>query len=189
MERALSEPSLIKMSQTGQDEKATTILCQAINNLHNFPKVISFDAVPLQVWFRQLAVAASLAGGTFQACYAISQQLLDETGGQTLLHGDIHHGNVLYFDNHGWLAIDPKGLIGDRYFEYANLFYNPWDILIEQERFERRLETVCAVTGLQRGKLLRWIAAWGGLSAAWALQDNISADRTLAIAAMAIQRC
>jgi len=25
-----------------------------------------------------------------------------------VLYGDLHHGNVLNFDAHGWLAIDPK---------------------------------------------------------------------------------
>lgn len=30
------------------------------------------------------------------------------------LHGDLHHGNVLDFGASGWLAIDPKGLKGER---------------------------------------------------------------------------
>ncbi len=29
-----------------------------------------------------------------------------------LLHGDLHHGNILS-TQHGWLAIDPKGIIGE----------------------------------------------------------------------------
>jgi streptomycin 6-kinase len=41
------------------------------------------------------------------------------------LHGDLHHGNVLDFKERGWLAIDPKGLIGDRGFDFANIFCNP----------------------------------------------------------------
>jgi len=42
-----------------------------------------------------------------------------------VLHGDIHHGNILDFGPRGWLTIDPKGLIGERDFDYANLFCNP----------------------------------------------------------------
>jgi hypothetical protein len=26
-----------------------------------------------------------------------------------VLHGDMHHGNVLHFGSRGWLAIDPRG--------------------------------------------------------------------------------
>jgi streptomycin 6-kinase len=41
------------------------------------------------------------------------------------LHGDMHHENVLRFGSRGWLAIDPKGLTGERGFDYANIFCNP----------------------------------------------------------------
>jgi aminoglycoside/hydroxyurea antibiotic resistance kinase len=42
-----------------------------------------------------------------------------------VLHGDLHHGNVLDFGLRGWLAIDPKGLLGERGFDFANIFTNP----------------------------------------------------------------
>ena len=31
-----------------------------------------------------------------------------------VLHGDMHHENVLKFSSRGWPAIDPKGLVGER---------------------------------------------------------------------------
>jgi streptomycin 6-kinase len=37
-----------------------------------------------------------------------------------VLHGDLHHDNVLDFGRRGWLAIDPHGLFGERGFDYAN---------------------------------------------------------------------
>jgi streptomycin 6-kinase len=43
------------------------------------------------------------------------------------LHGDVHHGNILVFEERGWLAFDPKRLMGERGFDYANLFCNPND--------------------------------------------------------------
>lgn len=30
-----------------------------------------------------------------------------------VIHGDLHHENLLFDEHHGWTAIDPKGLIGD----------------------------------------------------------------------------
>lgn len=42
-----------------------------------------------------------------------------------VLHGDVHHGNVLNFGARGWLAIDPRGLVGERAFDHANLLCNP----------------------------------------------------------------
>lgn len=32
---------------------------------------------------------------------------------------------ILDFESHGWLAIDPKGLFGERAFDFANIFCNP----------------------------------------------------------------
>ena len=42
------------------------------------------------------------------------------------LHGDLHHENIMHGPR-GWLAIDPKGVLGDPGFDAANLFYNPLD--------------------------------------------------------------
>ena len=67
-----------------------------------------------------------------------------------VLHGDIHHDNILDFGKRGWLAIDPKRLQGERGFDYANLFCNPdladpsRPIAASPGRFARRLEIVGA---------------------------------------------
>jgi streptomycin 6-kinase len=48
---------------------------------------------------------------------------------QRALHGDLHHENVLDFGERRWLAIDPHGLHGERFFDFANIFTNP-DLMI-----------------------------------------------------------
>ena len=103
-----------------------------------------------------------------------------------VLHGDLHHANVLYFGPRGWLAIDPKGLIGERCFEYANLFCNPdFATANRPERFRRQIEVVAAAAGLQRDRLLAWVLAWTGLSAAFCLENGMSAQEAFALAEMA----
>ncbi|WP_051571037.1 aminoglycoside phosphotransferase family protein [Cryptosporangium arvum] len=42
-----------------------------------------------------------------------------------VLHGDLHHDNVLRAEREPWLAIDPHGLVGDPAYEAAALLYNP----------------------------------------------------------------
>jgi streptomycin 6-kinase len=106
-----------------------------------------------------------------------------------VLHGDIHHGNVLDFGVRGWLAIDPKHVVGERGFDYANLFCNPELATVRAPgRLTRQLEVVAEAAGLERERLLQWIVAYAGLSAAWFLEDDDaeSALGDLAVAELAL---
>ena len=49
----------------------------------------------------------------------------------------------------------------------------------------RRLEVVVNAARLERQRLLRWILAWTGLSAAWFLSDGDSAAIDLRVAELA----
>jgi Streptomycin 6-kinase len=42
------------------------------------------------------------------------------------LHGDLHHESVLDFDERGWLAVDPYGLLGEQIFNCAHIFGIRW---------------------------------------------------------------
>lgn len=55
----------------------------------------------------------------------IARFLLQTTTDPVLLHGDLHHYNILA-DGNGWRVIDPKGIIGDRAFEIVGYMRNPW---------------------------------------------------------------
>ncbi|HZM76580.1 MAG TPA: aminoglycoside phosphotransferase family protein [Candidatus Limnocylindrales bacterium] len=58
------------------------------------------------------------AGGLMRELCASAQQ-------QVLLHGDLHHDNVLRATREPWLAIDPHGLVGDPGYEVGSLLFNP----------------------------------------------------------------
>src|SRR3546814_20543701 len=81
--------------------------------------------VPLAHWFRALNPAAATHGGILARCAATARALLAESRETGVLHGDIHHANVLDFGPRGWLAIDPKRLVGERGSDFANLFPHP----------------------------------------------------------------
>jgi len=191
LERARSVGGLADMARGGRDDEACLILCTVAARLHAprskpLPKLI-----PLKQWFRELDEAAATHGGILVRCAATASQLLADPRDLCVLHGDLHHGNALDFGPRGWLAIDPKGLIGERGFDFANIFCNPdlddptRPVATDPARFVRRLEIVTASARLERLRLLHWILAWAGLSAAWFLGDDQSADIDLTIAALA----
>jgi streptomycin 6-kinase len=79
-------------------------------------------------------------------------------------------------------------LIGERCFDYANLFCNPEAaIAIAPGRLVRQVGVVAEAANLERQRLLKWILAHAGLSAAWILGDGEwePAKTALAVAELA----
>jgi streptomycin 6-kinase len=103
-----------------------------------------------------------------------------------VLHGDIHHGNVLHDAQRGWLAIDPKGHMGERGYDYANMLCNP-DAATAVPNLARRLEIVCEIGGLDPERQLMWLIAYLGLSAAWTIRDRGDPWQALAIHEAAVE--
>lgn len=122
LERATGGRSLLKMAMDGEDDEASRIICHTVERLHAPRKKPLPDLIPLRRWFRELEPVAKAYGGTLAECSVIAEQLLSDPRDPVVLHGDIHHSNILDFEEDGWLAIDPKGLIGERSFDYANIF-------------------------------------------------------------------
>lgn len=177
IERATGERSLADMARGGRDDEATEVLCDTLAALHRPRGKPPEGLVPLAENFAELWPAAEKHSALAVAAGTARRLLADQREVRPL-HGDLHHDNVLDFGARGWLAIDPKRLIGDRAFDYANIFTNPdlsdptWPVATRPGVFERRLEGVQARSGLERARLLDWIVAWTGLSAAWFLGDD-----------------
>ncbi|MCD0505374.1 aminoglycoside phosphotransferase family protein [Bordetella petrii] len=182
LERAQGPGSLAAMA-AGDDARATRILCDTVACLHRPRPHAPPPLVSLHDWFRDLHPAARRGQGVLKVCAGAARELLARPGDATVLHGDIHHGNVLDFGARGWLAIDPKGLQGERGFDYANLFCNPTcRAALARGRFERRLDIVAGAAGLEPRRLLQWVLAWAGLSAVWMAQDGADPTGTLRVA-------
>lgn len=186
MQRALGSASLVQMVSSGLDDEATRILCTVAAHLHK-PRVKPLPPlVPLEHWFEALWSAAARHGGILEHCARTARELLADPRDVGVLHGDIHHGNVLDFGPSGWLAIDPKGLYGERGFDYANIFCNPdGTSALAPGRFARRIDVVANSSGIDRRRLLQWVLAWTGLSVTWMLEDDEEPGSTLEVAKLA----
>jgi streptomycin 6-kinase len=174
MERAVGERSLMQMVLAGKEEEANRIICSVVEQLHANVCTIVADLVPLPVWFRSLKSAAGREGGFFVRGHAVARELLASPCDPVALHGDIHYGNILDGGPRGWLAIDPKGLAGERGFDYANIFCNP-DLSIagSPERLPNQVRLIAGRARMEAQRLLGWIIAWAALSASWMLEDGI----------------
>jgi streptomycin 6-kinase len=186
MARAEDPEALPRMSYEGRDDAAMTILCAAVETLHRpRDRAPPEGLVGLQRWFRALRAAAP-KGRTFARAWEIAEELLETAQDEVILHGDVTHANVLDFGAAGWLAIDPKGLVGERGYDYANIFRSPTLSLVTPEQTRRRLDVVSRRAGLDRTRLLKWVIAHGALSAAWTAEEGLHPGRSLAFVKMAM---
>jgi streptomycin 6-kinase len=99
---------------------------------------------------------------------------------QFLLHGDLHHDNILRSDQHGWKVIDPHGVIGPRFMESARFIQN--HIMEENNglRFEKLNETVSFFAWrLARSKHLIGSAVFilHALSTCWDVEMNFPPEQ------------
>lgn len=186
LERAQGSQSLADLARDDHDDEACRIICRVAAHLHAPRAPAPPDLIPLTRWFRDLAPAAAQHGGLLARAANAAQALLSAPQDEVVLHGDIHHGNILDFGARGWLAIDPKGLHGERGFDYANLFCNPdASTALAPGRLARRVSVVAEAGGLDRQRLLHWILAWSGLSAVWMVNDGMADDVDLTVVAAA----
>jgi streptomycin 6-kinase len=116
----------------------------------------------------------------------IAERLLSDPKDVRPLHGDLHHDNVL-LSPRGWLAIDPKGVLGDPGFDAANLFYNPLDrddLCLDENRIAFMAGIFARTLRQDERRILDHAFAYGCLSAAWHAGDGNAVDeeRELSVA-------
>jgi streptomycin 6-kinase len=126
MERAEDDHSLADLARDGRDDEASRIICAAVARLHAPRASPPPELVPLTEWFGPLGPSAEAQGGILRFAAATASDLLTSQRDTRVLHGDLHHGNLLHFDARGWLAIDPKGLVGDRCFTPTRTPFSSW---------------------------------------------------------------
>ncbi|CAA9269845.1 MAG: Aminoglycoside 6-phosphotransferase, putative [uncultured Chloroflexi bacterium] len=168
------------------DDRATTITAGVLRRLWR-PAPHASGLRSLESWcagYDRNREALSRGAGGFPAqlflrADALRRELLASTREQTVLHGDMHHFNVLRADGtertHGaepvaWLAIDPKGLAGDRCFDVCQFLHNPHQVTVAARR--RRLDIFCAELGLDRARTNDWCFVHAMLNACWHFEDG-----------------
>lgn len=117
-----------------------------------------------------------LPGDLVGAAEALAGDLAASAPTAVVLHGDLHHANVLRGDNPRWVAIDPKGRIGDPAAEAAALLRNPLAELLAEPhlpaRLSRRVDLLSEVLQMPRGRLLGWGVVLAVVAACWQLEDE-----------------
>lgn len=180
LERLEPATSLSTVVVDGRDEEGTGIIADVIGRI----KIT--DAPPSTPTAKELARGFDWYRATGDA--QIPPWLLDEAervyndlaDSQTkprLLHGDLQHYNILYDANRGWLAIDPKGIVGELEYEIGASLRNPYEtpaIFSAPQIIERRINKFASALKLDADRILGWGFSQAVLSAIWGVEDGYS---------------
>ena len=177
-----SSPGPAEMATAGRDDEATSVLCTVVEALHRprgTPPPLGLP--PLSHLFTKL-IDRPQADARLARAAAAARALLTEPRDAVVLHGDMHHFNVLDFGGGDWRAIDPWGYVGERAYDYANIARNP-DLALATApgRLERQLTVIAGRAGLDFDRLRAWTFAHAGLAAVWELEDGHDPSRSYAV--------
>ncbi|MGE0528997.1 MAG: aminoglycoside phosphotransferase family protein [Bdellovibrionales bacterium] len=180
-------PQLRLLVEQGKDEFATELLCDLMIKIHSYsgpqPEgLISMERNFLSLFRRAEGEAAD---PIYKRGSNLARQLIVSAREVRVLHGDIHHENVLRHSTRGWLAIDPQCLFGERTYDLANAFYNPSgsaSLAASPKRIARLCSTFSQRLKIDSTRILQFAFAYGCLSASWCIEDGQSPEATLRIA-------
>lgn len=169
------------LSTLADDEEATIIGATVMRRLwrpapanHPFPTVAKWAQGLQRHRARFGGGVGPLPKPLFEAAEANFRDLLATNEPALLLHGDLHHFNILRATRQPWLAIDPKGLVGDPAYEIGAFLYNP-DLAQRpnlDRLLQRRIDLLAEQLGFDRVRIRGWGIAQAVLSACWTIEDN-----------------
>jgi streptomycin 6-kinase len=141
---------------------------------HSFPDVRAYH----RAWpnhRRLYGGAGPIDAGLFELGERLFIELCDTSAETVVLHRDLHYGNVLSSHRDGFLAIDPKGMIGEPCYEVGAVFRNRIDELYDRSdpvmAMRRRIQTHSELTGFDRERIRLWSLAQAVLSVVWTADD------------------
>lgn len=180
LERLLPGKMLVTL---GDDERETEIAARIMKQIwrpapvkHSFPTVAQWAAGLKRLRARFGGGTGPFSPRLVEIAEGLFRDLLAENVPPMLLHGDLHHFNILSAQRQPWLAIDPKGVVGDLAYDVGALLYNPWGELSEVPELphllSRRLDMLSQILGFDRERLRGWGIAQAVLSGWWSYEDH-----------------
>lgn len=170
------------LTAVNDDAEATAIAAGVMKRLsrsappdHPFPTVSDWSRGFERLRRRYAGGTGPMPEDLVERAETLFAGLLASEGAPLLLHGDLHHENILASERGPWLAIDPKGVVGEAAYEAAALLHNPAEALNAPDPkslIERRLSVLSSGLRLDRDRIRAWGIAQAVLAAYWSLEDG-----------------
>jgi streptomycin 6-kinase len=182
---------LATLTLAGRDDEATEILAMLLGRMA--PADPPEGCATVEQWgeafMRYLASGDERIPHTLlEPAHRIFRDLCRTQRNPALLHGDLHHYNVLADRTRGWCAIDVKGVVGELEYELGAALRNPIDrpdLFAKLDVAEHRLDQLGLALGIDTSRARGWCFAQAVLAAIWNVEDgggDAERDAVLALA-------
>jgi streptomycin 6-kinase len=170
------------LAELQDDQRATEVaaglmrsLWQPVPEHHRFIRLTDWFTALMELRNKYDGGTGPFPPGVVDAADRLVKDFFAEDEAPVVLHGDFHHYNVLMHGD-GWLAIDPKGVIGPRGYEVGPFLLNPLSRFLDdadlKQKTERRFAILAEQLGLERERIRGWAIAYAVLSAWWDHDDQ-----------------
>jgi streptomycin 6-kinase len=163
LERARPGTSL-KSLLPGKATEAVEVACHVMQRLHRAPSREHQVFPHIKDWLATLDRDWDLPEDDLPKARELRDRLLRHDGPEVLLHGDLHHDNILQHGE-GWVAIDPKGVIGPPLAEVWFVTDPAHDIPL-----------IAKLGGFDVQEVADWYFVRLVLAVCWNLEDGIDAS-------------
>lgn len=174
LERAVSGVSL-KSYFLEKDHDAIQITGECLKRLHQAPIPCDHGLPHIKDWLGVLDKDLDIPTNYLHKARRLRDELIATSAKPVLLHGDLHHDNILQNGNE-WVVIDPKGVIGEPAYEIAAFIRNPIPELLEHYNLsnviDNRINQFAKTLKLSKQRIINWCYVQAVLAWAWTLEDN-----------------
>jgi streptomycin 6-kinase len=160
-----------------RDDEAVHYACMIMKQLHVPIIRNNTDFPTMEQWlslFTMLEVPLEIQPHVEKALL-FAQELKSTVQNEYLMHGDLHHDNILLSGTNSCIAIDPKGEIGEPAYDVGAFMCNPAELSAMPDLtsiMARRLDRFSQLLGIERQRLVKAAYVRIVLSACWTVQDN-----------------
>lgn len=183
MDRLTPGDDLTRLVRAGRDDDATAIIANVITRMLTVRPAVAGVSTPDQLapdfHLYRHTCDGLMSSDMIDRAERLWSELCASQTDVRILHGDMHHYNVLFDARKGWVAIDPQGLCAEVEYELGASLRNPIDapsLLAQEHTVLRRLAIYEARLGLNAERALRWAYAQAVLAALWPSEPGVGVD-------------
>ncbi len=159
-----------------KEYEAIEVASYVIKQLHATPILDKSQFAHVRDWLQNLDKDWPMPNIYLKKARKIRNDLLRTSTQEILLHGDLHHDNILRSNESQWQVIDPKGVIGDPVYEVVAFIRNPIPELLEHTDahaiINNRIERFAKALDFPKSRIQAWCYVQAILSWIWTIEDN-----------------